>query len=368
MLSLAMGALCASGELLAGTVLQLDRYPSLQACYDALPETGGTIQLPAKTTIVVTNSLVFSKPNVTLQGAGWDTVIQRGASAGTTLLEFGGLSNTVADLTIDGNALLCTNAKVELRMKADFATVRHVQLKNARKMGIGLKSNGGLVTNCFITGLGPVGLSSYGIWAIANTTVTIISNSIRDTFIDGIGLDGVGSRVINNTLTNCHHDPSIGGGQIVVYPHSRGVLVQGNTIYRGGNLLSGGIELGGNETSIIGNSILQQARYGIQLHSPKGNDTVYGFTITGNVLRDCGQPGKNKNQAISVSAKVTQVVIANNTFSADGPNKGQLIGVNLVGNNDRISITNNLITGYGTPVAVGPAVGPSLILTNNAGR
>lgn len=348
-------------------ILRLDRYPTLKECYDALPETGGTILLPAHTTTILTDSVVFTKPNVTLRGEGWDTVIQRDERTGPCLLELGGVRCTVADLTIDGNGEQCPGAKVELRMKGDSATVRHIQVRNARKMGIGLRSNGGLVQDCLITGLGPKGLSSYGIWAIADTTVTITGNTIRDTFIDGIGLNGTNCRVLNNKLANCHHDPSIGGGQIVVYPHSRGVLVQGNTIERGGNHLSGGIELGGNETSIINNTILNQARYGIQMHSPKGDDKVYGFTVTGNVIRDCGQRGKWKNQAISVSPFVSQVVITGNTISTEKPDKDRLVGINLFGNNDKISITGNSITGYGTPVAVGPEVGPDLVLENNAG-
>lgn len=245
--------------------------------------------LSANTTTVLSGSHVFKKPNVTLRGEGWGTIIRRGERAGPCLLEFHGACCTVADLTIDGNGQQCAEAKVELRMRGELAVVRHVQIKNSRKMGIGLRSNGGLVTHCHITGLGPIGLSSYGIWAIANTTVTISENTIQDTFIDGIGLDGKDCRVINNKLFNCHHDPSIGGGQIVVYPHSRGVVVQGNTIERGGNHLAGGIELNGNETKVVGNTIVNQARYGIQLHSPHDDEKVFGFTITGNVIRDCGQ-------------------------------------------------------------------------------
>ena len=348
-------------------ILRLDRYATLQDCYNALPETGGTILFPANTTTILTSSVVFTKPNVTLRGEGWDTVILRDERAGPCLLEVGGVHSTVADLTIDGNGEHCPDAKVELRMKGNFATVRHVQLRNPRKMGIGLKSNGGLVTDCLITGLGPKGLSSYGIWAIANTTVTITGNTIRDTFIDGIGLDGKDCRVINNTLSNCHHDPSIGGGQIVVYPHSLGVLIQGNTIDRGGNRLSGGLELNGNETSVINNTILNQTRYGIQLHSPKGDEKVYGFTISGNIIRDCGQPGKWKNQAISVSPHVSQVAISGNTINTEKPDKDKLVGINLFGNNDKISITDNIIKGYRTPVAVGPEVGPDLVLANNSG-
>ena len=152
-------------------------------------ETGGTILFPAHTTTILTDSVVLTKPHVTLRGEGWETVILRDERAGPCLLELGGVHSTVANITIDGNGEHCTNAKVEQRMKGDVASVRHIQVKKARKMGIGLRSNGGLMTDCLITDLGPKGLSSYGIWAIADTTVSISGNSMRDTFIDGIGLN-----------------------------------------------------------------------------------------------------------------------------------------------------------------------------------
>ena len=153
--------------------LRLDRYPTLKECYNALPETGGTILLPTHTTTILTDSIVFTKPNVILRGEGWDTVIQRDERAGLCLLELGGVHSTVADLTIDGNGEQCPEAKVELRMKGDSATVRHIQVRNARKMGIGLRSNGGLVTDCLITGLGPKALSSYAIQRPSATAASI---------------------------------------------------------------------------------------------------------------------------------------------------------------------------------------------------
>lgn len=41
------------------------------------------------------------------------------------------------------------------------------------------------------------------------------------------------------------------------------------------------------------------------------------------------------------------------------------MGINLFGNNDEITVTDNRITGYGTPVAIGPEVGPALVVKNN---
>lgn len=194
---------------------------TLAACVTAAPA-GYTITLAPATTYVVTTNIVVSRFNVTIACPSWGTTIQRSATLTGIMLSFTGTGNVLQGCTIDGNGIANTavaNADVAITSISGGALGNN--FIRARARSLALNGDKAWARQNTVVGIGPTDstLQSYGIWAIQNKTGIIIDgNTVSDTGIDGIGVNGVGTIVSNNRVSNCHCLLNTGGGQIAFYP------------------------------------------------------------------------------------------------------------------------------------------------------
>lgn len=342
-------------------VLYVDDYFSFQDCYDALPSTGGTMILSENTTYTMTSTLNVYKPNVTIRGLDWSSVVERANSFNGCLIDFYGEGGRVQSCTINGNGVNNHGSGPDLRMQGDYAICDSVQVTNSGRIALSFQSEGGLVTNCYIRGLGDLGYGSYGIWALANKSVEIIGNLVENTFIDGIALNGFNSVAEYNIVAGCHHDASIGGGQIVVYTGSSGVRVQFNEVYKGGSELAGGIELNGIDISAYQNNIYDMNFFGIAINANSSD-----IRVNANLVQNYGQEIPTASAFIAADG-VTNITLIANTFKDNDFQGKQKCGIRFVGNNDILEVRYNVLTENAYPLLISNNCGVDMIIDNNAG-
>ncbi len=137
------------------SVVNCQSFASLQACSDALPKSGGEMVLPPNTTFVLNETLRISKPNVTIQGGGWSTVIRRGGSFNGILISLAGAGDNIRDLTVDGNGNVAVENKfAELSLSGASAVANHIQVINAHAIAVSLTGTNSRLTSSTIVGIG----------------------------------------------------------------------------------------------------------------------------------------------------------------------------------------------------------------------
>ena len=272
---------------------------SIQAAIDALPSTGGMVTLSANTTYTLSTQIIITKPNVTIQAPGWNTIIRRAVGTVGHLIDASGDGFVLRDVTVDGNGPANTAGNFEVATNGLNSLVRHCQIKNMGAQGaIALNGAGSRADGNTIIGMGTTH-PGYGIWAIGGVKVFITNNHITGTGIDAIGFNGNGSQVIGNHISNCQcsaDDATIGGGQICNYSNpalTEAALIEGNYIERGGGALSYGIELYNLNVSVIGNSIRNQRACGINLsYISNIAGSKAGILVSGNTVLNSGNEGQ----------------------------------------------------------------------------
>ena len=354
---------------------------SIQAAIDALPSTGGVVTLLPDVTYLLPSTLTINQPNVTLQGSGWNTIIRRTAGMTGHLVEANASATrfVIRNVTADGNGPANTAGNFEICVNGANSLIQHCQVINAGAQGhIALSGADSRADDNTITGLGSATQGGYGIWAIGGDKVFVTNNHITGTAIDAIGFNGAGTQVVGNHIANCQcyaADSTIGGGQIAHYavqpsPYD-GALIAGNVIERGGGEASTGIELYGQNVTVIGNVIKNQQAQGITLSYISGTDN--GILISGNTVMNCGQRAASNApwvfSGISVFGPLDNIVITGNRFVDTQATPTQTWGVYInPGAYDNLAIIGNDLTGNTTEGAsLAGVTGTNPVVMNNIG-
>ena len=249
------------------------------------------VTLSVNTIYTLTSTLLVTKPNVTLAGQGWSTILRRSAAltGNNAIITASGAGFTLRDMTVDGASLPHTSAEVEV-VGGNSLVTRCQIINGVGAMHLALQGNGSRASLNTITGVGTSDNTTYGIWAIGGFKTFINGNIITGTGIDAIGFNGNGTQITGNHISGCqcHAIPSTtGGGQIAQYePNTDGALIEGNYIGQGGGDLSLGMELYGLNITIVGNVVVNQRSTGINIASISGGKP--GILISGNTILNSG--------------------------------------------------------------------------------
>lgn len=334
---------------------------SIQAAIDALPSTGGVVLVPS-TTFVVTAQITCSKDNVIVQGAGWGTVLQRGpALAGTNvIIRFTGANCLIRDLTIDGGPVVNTGA--DLGLDGVGCKAFNIQAINpGGNIQVRAQADDCRVAYSTITGSGVDANIGQGIWAHNNKKVEIDHNTITNTGIDGIAVDGTGSQVHDNVFSGCHCYTAVGGGQLVVYPNAVNASIANNTFLAGGSIRSMAIELNGTSVALTGNMISDQKRNGIAVV------TGTEFLFSGNVVKNSAKSLAGWS-ALDIPANVGKVTVTGNRFIDNQATATQAYGINIAaGTGDDFLIVGNDFEGNLTGAILDASTGLKKTISDNLG-
>lgn len=319
---------------------------SIQAAIDALPASGGIVLLAANTTYVVTTAVLSTKNQVHLSAPGWGTIIQRGPALAGTMLQLTGTGCLIEGMTFDGNGGVNTTGSTEVQVSGASSRITNVQcINSAATVTVAVTGAGGRVDHCTITGMG-ISLSTergYGVWALGNVPVFIEHNQISGTNIDAIGVNGPGSVIDGNSIVGCHTYTASPGGQVGLYANTGGAIGLGvtfsnNFIGQGGApTMSGGVEIGCVNSTVIGNTIINQYGGG-------ANIEVNGCVFAGNTIENVGLDMSGNQDGLVITAGVTDFVVTGNRIgdSATPPNMRWAIAV-AAGASDRYVISGNLL-------------------------
>ena len=344
---------------------------SIQVAIDALPS-GGTVTLSANTTYIITTAIVSATNNVRLSAPGWGTVIQRGPTLAGTMLQLSGANCLIEGITFDGNGTVNTTGNAEVQVSGANSRITNVQVINsAGVINIACTGAGARVDHCTITGMAtPLSTErGYGIWAINAVPVFIDHNHIAKGGIDAIGVNGPGSVVDSNIIVGCHTYPNSPGGQVGLYANP-GALANGigvtfcnNSIDQGGAITSGGLEITCQNSTVTGNTIVNQYGGGANIEAS-------GCVFTGNTILNVGLDGSGNQDGLVVTANMTDFTITGNRIgdSNTPPNMRWSIAVNA-GSSDRYTIAGNMLWPNNRPNSgiADSGTGILKIIANNVG-
>jgi hypothetical protein len=321
-------------------------YGSIQAAIDALPATGGRVELSANTTYLLTSGISTSKPNVTLTAPGWGSIIRRDPSFTTgVLVSMTGAGAIIENLTVDGNGVIPTNygGYSEALVSGANSIVRGCHIMNSK--GTIHLTLAGMYSKALFNKITGPGINlhvetGYGIWALNGDTVLIEGNTVTDTCADGIGFGGPGSRAIGNHISNCHLYSENGGGQLAYYDITLGVpagvgLSQGN--YIGATPTGDGLEVSGKYFISDGDEVEGVGGYGMHISATSGH-----VTLVNGIIRNTGSGSPTFMDGIIIDANVSDIKIHQMQILDDRATKvmRSCIAFN-VGTSDNITITNN---------------------------
>ena len=276
---------------------------------------------------------VISRPGVTIRGAGpGKTILMRDPKFDGVLVRMNAENGTITNLTIDGNG-----AATVISLDRPGVTADTIEVKNFTHIGIAVPASGGRITKCLVNGFGTAEAPSMGIWHDAGkiptkSTITIDHSTIQNNGMCGIYCTGGEVIVTNNRISGNHIITSPGGGQIDIgnaFTTNTVATISGNTITDGGNVKTGGIELGGGKFTVTKNTIRNHGASGVGL----GHNAIQAV-IANNTISNCGQNIGDGNKppnrsGIYVLSGATNVEISDNRCFDDQPNKTQTWGIIL---------------------------------------
>ena len=316
---------------------------SIQAVIDLLPATGGEVRLSSNTTYVLTAAITSSTNNVCITAPGWGTVIQRGPGlTATNLFTLSGSGCRIEGMTFDGDNVV-NNAGAEVAVSGANSRITNVRVINsAGPINVSAAGVNSRVDHCTIIGLSQAANQSYGIWAEAAVPVCIDHNTVTGTGVCGIGANGAGTVIEANKIDGCCAYTGIGGGQIFIDCSSgsaaQDVLVMNNSIGQGASSGAGGVEVAGNNVTIVGNRIANQMSFGILWHF--GCD----LTVTGNTVLNPGLNLSGTEDGVVINGGATDFVISGNHIGDNNttPNMRFAVNINAAGS-DRFTIAGNTL-------------------------
>ena len=330
-----------------------DDQVEINAAIDALPANGGSVYL-REGTYVVSESVIISKSNVALIGAGASTAIKikDTKDADIEVIYASAKSNLlVKNLRIDGNK---ANQTTGTMTGISFSGIEHSKVinfwaGNLRDHGIYLHSSsnnntiagntcGGTdwigiylhtTSNNTITGNTLQG-NSTGIYLASSGINTVTGNTCVDNAVNGlILLASTNNTITGNTSRNNSHNG------ISFFSSSNDNTVASNTFQ--GNGQNGIFVDSSGRTTIVGNTSQGNGQNGIRIHYSSNN------TVTGNSCQGNSQSSDNTYSGILVSSNSDYNNIQGNTIRRGTETNKQKWGIridsssgdaNLVANND----------------------------------
>jgi parallel beta-helix repeat protein len=287
----------------------------IQAAIDSLPDQGGSVYLK-EGNYSISSSIVISKENVKLFGAGANSVIQWASNIPC-------ITSTYSSLVIDGIRLNGPGSSNTSANGIDISlsgncTINKCNISNCR-YGIYIHGNspGNYITNNF------VGHCYYSIYF--NEVVKSIINS-NQLYVGTRGVFLTNGSSTNLISSNCINGFSESGAYL------NGVwdcIISNNIIF---NSIMGGIiaDGGGNGNSLIGNIISEIMDYGIVIYYCEY------FTISGNSIY-----GTNANSGILIEHGNYNIISSNISFF------NNTYGIEIDANSDRVIVVGNMLRNNG---------------------
>lgn len=400
----------------------------IQEAHDDLPAQGGHIRLSATTYSYVTPATV-TKPNVTIEGTGWGTVLNNNAAGGTTAI------------TVSGDRFKALNFKIMGNHQSGKTAGRGIDITNCNDpevSGVWISQTpdaaivGATVSRLHVHGNRCDGIGDAGSVDAFFVLCSAAQNArIYGNLIDGTGTShsesgniylwngSTGCKVSDNILLYAGNAIRVESarctisGNYILSPTVDGIRASGSHCVVSGNQIENSAQSaiksdGGTDNLIVGNVCIGAVNYGIGVGNTPTLLAVWGepasrWLISNNYVANCGQgirvagvtatfkditirgnvirgssvavSGHGIYSLFSVSGGVTggieNLIISNNTVQS---NNGD--GVDLQGGiYTNVIIRDNDVIGnsrYG--IYVGPADGPStgwvgdnILIGNTAG-
>ena len=285
---------------------------SVQAAINALPDSGGLVYIAEGTYIIGEPITSGGKNNVTIQGAGWGTVLRTADGMNDSMFSFvnGDAGWLFKDLRFDGNrdnniTPARQSAIIKCTTVSDF-TFQNLCFENASIRGLRIFSfstrnlvegcrfhnclNGAItindtcthnvISNCYGMGTDTDDVFSikYGSCfnKIINCIVIVSSGDSSGIQVIPGATQTIGNLISGNTIVGCNGN---GYGVFVAQNNAPETIIHGNKIKN----WKYGIALTGDDHVVSGNSVKNCVK-GIHIH----ND---GSTITGNNISSCTYKG-----------------------------------------------------------------------------
>lgn len=206
------------------------KFETLQAAFDALPETGGMVNLPPGI-FEITEPVVIATPETRISGSGASTHIKNTNAEGKP-------------------ALIIQSAEIE---KDPKAKLWRVQLDNFRISGNEKSGDG------------------------------ILASGIQEIFIQGMSIDHHGGNGIS--LINCYEDPRV-SDSILTYNKKAGLFIDA-----GHDIVVNANHFEENDDGVVCVDSFNLCMNGNNLDDHLGNGVVientYGSVVSGNMIEEC---------------------------------------------------------------------------------
>ena len=296
----------------------VDDQDEINAAITALPVQGGRVSL-LEGTYQITDSIVFDKDNVTLQGVGIASRIQTVEDikmlTATSKSDIG-----IMNLWIEGIVSQLNNYAVWFETTDNvLITECLIQNSGATNIFFSVSTKNTIISNNFILSAVRIGV------AIASSSKTTIENNI----ISDNGNEGIAVSNSENILINSNLIKSNGFDGILLFQNSNNSAVVGNVCTDNGLVMTySGIHLAdSNGCTVIGNISYNNGFHGIELYDFDDS------SINGNTTRNNAHDGMN----------ITNT--DNSIFSANrsGGNGGYGVNIVDVGSDNNIVVSNNLL-------------------------
>ena len=286
-------------------------YTDIQQGINALPSSGGLVFIK-NGTYNISNPIVIDKSNVTLQGAGFSTIIQLNNGVNDSAIKVGDGSNSYSkivlrDFKVDGNKANNSYASnIYVRSNCSDVTITGVWSYNSNGPGINIDSGS---DHCNIFGCIIENTDSHGINCYAANYLTIQGCKLLNTALSygaGIEIDSaIEFSIIGNRLLWTQRAVNSSGIMTYGYMSNAKKGIIANNIIEGcDNGLNLAVYMGTNERTIVsGNYIKDVYNLGISVLSQNSN-------IVGNIIESPDGDG------IQISTQ--KVIVSGNQISDTG--------------------------------------------------
>jgi parallel beta-helix repeat protein len=325
-----------------------DDTPAIQATIDAATD-GTTISFPGGT-YVVSNFVVKNRSGLSFVGDGRNSVIKQKTGAKRIATFTGSRDIVIAKLAFDANGIVSFGGVV-------FYAATDVRIENNSFIDSAPKPVGRTDRYSFV----------FGKSAETSRNIKILNNVIEDLQLEVDHSKGV--VIEGNTVSRAVNTAGIGIFSVGHNAIAEDYLIKGNTVIDPpGAGFSVGIDPPSNNgcifrrITIINNRVIRTKRggYGVRIGTPNNSKPTTGnvfedIVIEGNLFRveaTASQPDEMifTNTSDKAGIVFERLIVTGNTIENDGPtNKGYGIALRHVRNS---RVTNNTVKGVGNGISL----------------
>jgi parallel beta-helix repeat protein len=348
---------------LPGSRAEIDaaNFPSLQAAFDAIPEGGGVVRLPAGT-FEITEPLILSRGDVLLTGAGTATHIVNRNEEGKPALILQHPDG--ADVKKEDRLwrIMISNLRVTGNEKSGHGILA-VQIQEVFLQGVTVSENGGdgiqldhcyedpRVSNCLMTYNKAVGLNLLGCHDIVVSSnqfeenqdalhcfdgfnLCMTGNCVDDHLGEGVVIENTyGSVLSGNMIEECN------GTAVVLDRDCYGITISANVIAHNG----AGIDLrDAHGCSVSANTLTILKTNALRIGPNSGRITVTGNNICNSYIGETTVKRRVDDQAAAgiTLDGASELAIVGNSFASVRPH-----AVELTDNpSSRVVFSSNVLT------------------------